>query len=133
MAERTLSPAHRMRRPNLLFGKLILCIEVVDCKPTHISAAASPRGQRSEGFENPCLRGSQPESSDFGRANLTPSSGESGSNNYARRLYRAELAPLISLMNSSLLSKRPSCLVNCSIASQGCMLLSVRRSIVTAS
>ncbi len=47
--------------------------------------------------------------------------------------YNVVLAPLISLMNSSLLSKRPSCLVNCSIASQGCMLESVRRSIVTAS
>jgi len=47
--------------------------------------------------------------------------------------YSEVLAPLINLMNSSLVSKRPSCLVNCSIASQGCMLLSVRRNMVTAS
>ena len=45
----------------------------------------------------------------------------------------AELAPLIRLINSALLSKRPSCLVNCSIASQGCIVLSVRRNMVTAS
>ena len=33
----------------------------------------------------------------------------------------------ISLMNSKFVLKRPSCLVNCSIASTGCMLDSVRR------
>jgi len=43
------------------------------------------------------------------------------------------LAPLINLMNSPLSSKRPNCLVNCSMASHGCILLSVRRSMVTAS
>ncbi len=47
--------------------------------------------------------------------------------------YSDAFAPLINLMNSSLVSNRPNCFVNCSIASQGCMLLSVRRNIVTAS
>ena len=46
---------------------------------------------------------------------------------------KAVFAPLINLMNSPLFSNRPNCLVSCSIASQGCMLLSVLRSIVTAS
>ncbi len=50
-----------------------------------------------------------------------------------RSRYSDVFAPLISLMNSSLVSKRANCFVSCSIASHGCMLLSVLRSMVTAS